>query len=214
LLRLSVVVVAVAILALLVPSATAAAAASTPATPAGTSAAAPAPAPSLPIDLDLGGLSIKLNIPLSLTGLLGLGGTPPPSTTPPSTPPPSTGSTPPPKTGSGTPTRRPTPGSSAHHTTTATHRSTSPPQQINANGGGQPLAQGAPTTHARTHHRSGASKTPTAPRSTDAPGAAQVLARRLVPIPGPGLLIALIAATALGVAFVVRMSGRRGERRG
>jgi hypothetical protein len=38
-----------------------------------------------------------------------------------------------------------------------------------------------------------------------------VLAKRLLPGGGTGLLVGMVIITALGVALVVRMSGRRGQ---
>jgi hypothetical protein len=148
--------------------------------------------------LRIGGIHLNLNVP-SLGGLLDLGtggsNTPPSSSSTPTQPPTQTS------------TPAPPPSSSGGRSISATSAgpSLAPAQQ--------PAGFGPPPTSAQPpigHRRSPAPQ----PSATHGKGHGTIaLATRLLPASGAVLLIALLAATALGVLGVARLGGRRGGHR-
>lgn len=166
------------------------------------------PGPVLPLHVRLLGINLQLNVPLSLRGLLGIGANSGQST-PPSTTPPSRPGSPPPTA----PTSRP------HNTAPAT--SSNRGGAANPAGGGQVGAGatggGTPGSSRHPSHRSTTAAPPT--RSTPAPSKSTAEARggfaltHQLSDPGAVLLISIVIATALAMAVVVRLAGRRGTHR-
>jgi hypothetical protein len=172
-------------------------------------------APLLPLKIQLGSLTIDLSLPLDLSKLITVQSpstsTPPPVSTPPaSTPPGGRSSTPPARS------TRPPSATSPSHPAAVPHPGAS---QRHASDRPAPAGAGGAVARTSAHRAPAGHRKKTAPRSTPAhhshsAGAGGfVLVKRLVPGTGIGLLVGLVIATALGVAFVVRLSGRRGARR-
>lgn len=166
-------------------------------------AKAPVPTPILPITVQLGPLTVNLSLPLDLGHLIVL-----------QTPTSSAPSTPVTSSSSATTTRHPTSSPPSSPTSTATRPTTShviaavPPAT-----GAPPSAAPSPASTTRP-----APSTPTgsATRRTHPALAPPDTSIQLLPGSTPaqlvGLLVALVAVTALGVGVVVRMSGHRGAR--
>lgn len=183
----------IALLSVLIPAGTAFATAPR----AVITTSAPPPAPGLPINISLLGLNVKLDLPLTLNlgALLGARSTPapPPTSTPP---------------GTATPSSRPP-------------RSTVPPPATRSTPVRPPAGSGAPAAvvPAAAVRSSNSPKHPTShpagsTTSRPKPPADNVIDALVVSSNTDAiLLIVLVVATALAVAFVVRLSGRRGGHR-
>jgi hypothetical protein len=154
----------------------------------------------LPIDLNLLGIKLNVTVPLTLPGLLGVSGSP--TTTP---PPPPTSSPPPP---TNTPARPPSDHTPAQ-TTTRQPQTSTPNQGGGGFAAGGPVASPTPTSH-RTQHPSTPSASKT--KQDHLPPGGLVLNKRILPTNDAILLISILVITSIGVAFLLRLSGRRGDR--
>jgi hypothetical protein len=156
---------------------------------------------SLPIDIKLGRLHVGVTLPVTLGGLLGR--TTPAATTPP------TSSAPVSTPGRPTSARPYPPTLPSVGTSPATSAAAGAPATRAASASAAAHRQPAPSTSA-------AAAAPTRPSHatrTSAPpkkrGPGMVFVRGVVPSSGPALFILLCLACAVGVAFVVRLSGGR-----
>jgi hypothetical protein len=170
--------------------------------PAATQAAAPGspkPAPHLPINLSVGPIQVKVDLPLTVPGLLGLGrstSAPPPTTSAPAPKPPTTTARPP-----TTAPNKPAPHSTPTHRATRTRVVV-----ISALPADNPAA--AATTKSRQHRH--ASTAP--PKHSRRPPPSTLVSRAFQPGSPALILITLVCVCALGVAAVVVLGGHRGRR--
>ena len=160
-------------------------------TPKPTPSSSSTHARAVPISLHVGGVNISVSVPLTLNGLLGK--TP---TAPPTTP------TPPPIVTSSEPATQ-----SSHHSSAPAHTQAYPPGT--AGGGAAPAyARPGDTTQPTRSASAPAAASTTGPATKHHTANGLVLVKGFVPTSGSLLLVALCAACALGVVFVLKVSGR------